>query len=315
MTKPPPPRILVVDDEPINIELIADIFSEGHEVLFAMTGEKALEIATAELPDVILLDVMMPGIDGYEVCRRLKEQPATSRIPIIFITSLDDVGSETRGLELGAMDYVTKPFSPAVVKMRVKNMIGLKQACDRNLTELSRTCEQLNNLTVIDDLTGLSNRSHFDRLLAKEHARLIRSGAKLSLILLDIDHFTAFNHAYGPISGDSCLRQVARVIDDVIVRAADTAARYDGEKFACILPETGLEGALVIAEKIRRGILLRAIPHKESMTAGYVTASFGVVTVQCAAKKSVAFILTQAETQLGKAKSTGRNRISYDQID
>lgn len=291
-------RILIVDDELTNIEVIADIFGEDHEILFATEGEKALEIAATAQPDVILLDVIMPGMDGYEVCRQLKLERQTAGIPVIFITALGDVAAETRGLELGAMDYVTKPFSPAVVNMRVKNQI-----------ELKRAREQLTKLASTDGLTGLANRRRFDDVLAHEYARHARSGAELSLVLLDIDYFKAYNDTYGHVSGDDCLRQIARVIDGVVVRATDLAARYGGEEFVCILPETNQSGALAIAEKIRQDIIALAIPHGGSNASHCVTASLGVITARCFPEKSALNIVAQADELLYKAKTGGRNRV------
>lgn len=297
----PQPRILVVDDRLTNIELIADIFGEEYEVLFATEGEKALEIAATENPGVILLDVMMPGMDGYEVCRRLKANHRTEEIPVIFITALGDEEAETRGLELGAVDYVAKPFRPAVVKMRVKNQIELK---------LAR--EQLTRLAITDGLTGLANRRHFDNVLTLEYARHSRSGSELSLIMLDIDQFKAYNDTYGHIKGDDCLRQVAHAIGSAVGRPPDLAARYGGEEFVCILPETNQAGAVVVADRIRKAIIALAIPHGASNVADCVTASLGVVTTRCVQGKSVLNIVAQADEQLYAAKCGGRNRIEFD---
>lgn len=291
-------RILVVDDELSNIEVLADIFDDDYEILFATEGGAALEIAATAQPDVILLDVMMPGMDGHETCRRLKMDRQTAGIPVIFITGLGDVAAETKGLELGAMDYVTKPFSPAVVKIRVRNQIELK--CAR---------EQLTKLASTDGLTGLANRRRFDEVLAKEYARHTRSGGELSLILLDVDHFKAYNDTYGHVSGDNCLRQIAGMIDRSVIRANDLAARYGGEEFVCVLPETDQKGALATAERIRQGIIALAIPHSASSAASHVTVSLGVVTARCFAEKSPLNLVAQADEQLYKAKSTGRNRV------
>ena len=294
----PQARILVVDDELINIELISDIFGEDHEVLFATEGLRALEIAATAKPDVILLDVMMPGMDGYEVCRQLKAERLTEGIPVIFISALNDEEAETWGLLIGAVDYVTKPFRPAVVKMRVNNQIELKHAR-----------ELLTRLAITDGLTGLANRRHFDDTLELEYARHARSGAELSLILLDIDHFKLFNDTYGHVSGDDCLRQVARSIDSIIVRTTDLSARYGGEEFVCVLPETGQIAAVAIAEKIRQSIMALSIPHSASSVADCVTASIGVVTTRCEQGKSVLNIVAQVDEQLYAAKSGGRNRV------
>jgi len=298
MSAAPRPRILVIDDESSNIELLADIFGAAYEVLSASEGVAGLEAAVTRIPDIILLDVMMPGIDGYEVCRRLKADTLTSGIPVIFITGLGDVTAETRGLEYGAVDYVTKPISPAAVKARVKNHIALKQAQD-----------QLTRLATTDGLTGLANRRRFDETLEHEYARHTRSGAELSLIMLDIDHFKLYNDSYGHIGGDDCLRNVGRTINEIIVRTTDLAARYGGEEFVCLLPMTGHDAAVAIAEKIRQGIGALAIPHCKSTVADHVTASLGVSTVRCVPSKSALQVVALADEQLYAAKSGGRNRV------
>ncbi len=176
---------------------------------------------------------------------------------------------------------------------------------------LGESNRKLETLSITDGLTGIANRRCFDEVLAKEYARHARSGAELSLILLDIDHFKAFNDSYGHVKGDECLRQIAQVIADCATRDPDLAARYGGEEFACILPETDLNGAIAIAEKIRRGIIARAIPHKGSNVAKHVTASLGVATMHCAADKSFLTILSRVDELLYRAKASGRNRVEF----
>lgn len=291
------PKILVVDDEPANIELMAGLFEETCDVLFATRGEKALEIAAAVAPDLILLDVMLPGMDGFAICRQLKTDLVTKDIPIIFVTALGDTQAETRGLELGAVDYITKPINPAVVKMRVRNQIELKQARD-----------QLACLATTDGLTGLANRRRFDEVLALENTRLSRSGAHLGLILLDIDHFKAFNDVYGHVRGDDCLRLVGRVVASHAQRASDLAARYGGEEFACILPESkSLQGVAEVAESIRQDVMALGILHEESPTAPVVTVSLGVVWTSVSS--SPAELVAAVDRLLYQAKSLGRNRV------
>jgi diguanylate cyclase (GGDEF)-like protein len=291
-------RILIVDDDASNARLLAQIFDDNYEVLCTTDGASAVELARDAHPAVILLDVMMPGVDGFEVCARLKADLETSDIPVIFITGVGDFGAETRGLKLGAVDYVTKPISPPVVRMRVRNQVELKQARDA-LTRLATT----------DGLTGLANRRHFDEILAKEYARLARYDDELSLILLDIDHFKEFNDTYGHCDGDDCLRAVAGVISAATLRPADLGARYGGEEFACILPETDTEGAHAIAEDIRTGIEALQIPHTHSSIADHVTASFGIATVRCMPGGSAQELIGEADRQLYRAKMGGRNRV------
>jgi diguanylate cyclase (GGDEF)-like protein/hemerythrin-like metal-binding protein len=176
---------------------------------------------------------------------------------------------------------------------------------------LERSNRKLEALSNTDGLTGVANRRRFDQVLAREYARHVRSGAKLSLVMLDIDQFKAFNDCYGHISGDECLQQVARVIMECATRPADLVARYGGEEFACILPETSGRGAVIIAEKIRRGIMALGIPHTGSSVAPCVTASLGVVTVECTADGSAMDILAQVDALLYRAKASGRNRVEF----
>ena len=279
MTGERQPRILLVDDEPGSIELLAGIFGDEYEILFATEGEKAVGLALTEEPDVILLDVMMPGIDGYEVCRRLKAEERTADIPVIFITACGDLEAESRGLESGAMDYIHKPFTSSVVKVRTSNQI-----------ELKRAREALTRLSITDGLTQLANRRRFDEVIRREHARLARSDGQLSLLMLDLDHFKGYNDTYGHLQGDDCLRRVAAVIGGVIRRPADLAARYGGEEFVCILPETTHEGAVRIAEKIRRNVEELAIPHGNSGVTDHVTVSLGVITARCTAEMTTEVI-------------------------
>jgi diguanylate cyclase (GGDEF)-like protein len=296
---PPLTRILVVDDEPANIELIAGVFEDTYDVLFAMDGEKALEIATTRAPDLILLDVLLPGMDGFEVCSRLKADPLTVDIPIIFVTGMGDTDAETRGLELGAVDYIAKPINPPVVKMRVKNHVELKQARD-----------QLARMASTDGLTGLANRRRFDEVLAMEYARHVRSGKELGLILLDIDHFKLFNDNYGHVCGDDCLRAVAQALREVVKRTTDLTARYGGEEFVCILPEAvSIEGVTFLANRIRKNIEGLKIFHGFSPTADHVTISLGAITTGCTPAISPSRLVSLVDKQLYLAKTRGRNQV------
>ncbi|NCC25364.1 MAG: diguanylate cyclase [Deltaproteobacteria bacterium] len=301
MRVPGQPRILVVDDEPANIELIAKIFEDDCEVLFALDGEKATKIAGETVLDVILLDVMLPGMDGFEICSRLKASELTRDIPVIFITGSGDIEAETRGLELGAMDYIAKPINPPAVRMRVRNQI-----------ELKRAREQLARLATTDGLTGLANRRRFDEVLALEHARHSRSGVELGLIMLDIDHFKNFNDTYGHVRGDECLREVARAMASSLWRATDLAARYGGEEFACILPEARPpHGVRDVAERIRRAVENLNIPHGNSPTADHVTVSLGAIGICCRKTSGPSSLVARADEFLYRAKAQGRNQVVF----
>ncbi len=221
--------VLVVDDDVTNIMMLAQLLQTDYDVIFATGGAQALELAASALPDLILLDVVMPGLDGYAVCAHLKADPLTTHIPVIFLTGLEEDDTESRCLEIGAVDYVTKPFNAAVVRSRVRNHVELKQMRDALLEQAAT-----------DVLTGLANRRRFDEALATECQRLSRTRATLALIMIDVDHFKLFNDKYGHVGGDDCLRALADALRASMSRAPDLAARYGGEEFACILPETTL---------------------------------------------------------------------------
>jgi diguanylate cyclase (GGDEF)-like protein len=295
--------ILVVDDEVLHLKLIASILEDDYEILSATNGMAALEIAAIKVPQLILLDVMMPGIDGYEVHKRLKADHRTCEIPVIFISGLGEVAAETKGLTLGAVDYITKPINREPLRARVKTQIALKVALDK-LTQLAET----------DGLTGLANRSHFDKMLAYECAQHQRSGNELSLIMLDIDHFKAFNDTYGHVSGDQCLREIARAMAATISRVTDLVARYGGEEFVVLLPETPLKGATILAEKVRKCISNLDLPHRGS-SMGHVTASLGVVSGRFHTGSSIMDVVQAADLELYAAKAGGRNRVNSRAID
>ncbi|MBI5165979.1 MAG: response regulator [Magnetospirillum sp.] len=290
--------ILAVDDDPANIEVLNEVLGGEHELIFATDGRKGLDLARAVQPDLILLDVMMPDLDGFEVCARLKAERWTADIPVVFITGLGDIEAEMRGLEMGAVDYLTKPFSPPIVRIRVRNQIELKRARDR-----------LARHALTDGLTGLANRRRFDEVLATEVSRLHRTGGILSVLLLDVDHFKKFNDTYGHPTGDECLKAVGQAIGSIITRSSDMAARYGGEEFACILPGTDHQGALAVAECIRRGIAALEICHRASTTADHVTVSIGSATASREGLESPQGIVSLADEQLYLAKTSGRNRV------
>jgi diguanylate cyclase (GGDEF)-like protein len=292
------PSLLLVEDEAIHVDLLTNLFSDRFEVRSARDGLTALQMASAKAPDMILLDIMLPDIDGYEVCRRMKREPRTSHIPIIFTTGLEEALDEVKGLELGAVDYIRKPINPAITGARVDNQLRLKQGREES-HRLART----------DALTGLANRGHFEERLAYEYARHARSGTEFSLVLVDIDYFKLFKYKYGHTQADNCLRQIAQAITAGMVRATDMAARFGGEEFVLLLPETGLAGALVFAEKMRKRINELALPNNYSTVADHITASFGVVGARDPSDRLVRNIIEQANKQLHAAKANGRDRV------
>jgi diguanylate cyclase (GGDEF)-like protein len=290
--------ILIVDDEVTNIEILSATLEEEHEVCFATTGAEAIKLARSVLPDLILLDVLMPGLDGYEVCRLLKDDPLLSDVPVIFTTALGDQEAEVKGLLLGAIDYVTKPISPVVVRARVRNHL-----------ELKRMRDELAEMTVTDALTGLGNRRRLEKALNQETARLAETGSLLSVIILDIDFFKRFNDAYGHTAGDRCLTMVGAALNRAVRRAADLAARYGGEEFACVLPGTDHEEAMALAHQIRDRVQSLGIPHATSDAGPFVTVSVGVATAYCVPGALPERWIRAADSQLYAAKAAGRNNV------
>ncbi|MCL1909227.1 MAG: diguanylate cyclase [Holophagaceae bacterium] len=296
-------RILVVDDVPTNILFIAEALGEGYEVVFATCAKEAIESAMETVPDLILLDVMMPDVDGYEVCIQLKADPRFEMVPIIFLTALGDHENEAKGLELGAIDYITKPANPALLRARVRNHLHIKQAQD-----------QLKSISMTDGLTGLANRRRFDEQFDLEWRRAQRSKHPLSIILGDIDFFKNYNDGYGHIQGDECLKQVAGCFMHSSRRPTDLATRFGGEEFVCLLSETDEKGALDVGEKLLSEVRSMAIPHSNSLIAPIVTISLGIATayphkLDSASVDGVLELLQKADRMLYKAKNEGRNRL------
>lgn len=292
------PKLLIVDDQPINIQVLHQAFAEDFQVFMATSGAKALAISATHLPDLVLLDVMMPEMDGYEVCEKLKANPLTKDIPVIFITAHTDDASEEHGLDVGAVDFISKPINLKIVRARVKAHVALKRQSD-----------VLRNFAFIDGLTGVHNRRYFDEQLTLEAGRAMRSSLPLSLILIDIDFFKRFNDCYGHQAGDDCLRRLAAVFQSHIKRPADFVARYGGEEFVCLLPDTQHQGALAIAESIREAALACHIAHAQSSVSPWVTLSLGVGTIVPDRQTAGSDLLKLADDNLYKAKNLGRNRV------
>lgn len=290
--------LLIVDDMSANIQMLANLLADDYTIQIANSGAKALQIARGKhAPDLILLDIVMPDMDGYEVCRQLKNDKATRRIPIIFISALDEVKDEMRGLDLGAVDFITKPFHPDVVKARVRNHMTLKVNTDL-----------LESLSHVDGLTQIANRRQFDFILENEFKHAKRSRTTLGVIMLDIDYFKPFNDHYGHGKGDDCLVKVAAALQKTIFRPKDLLARYGGEEFAVILPETDLDATQQIAEKMRLTVEELMLKHEFSEVAQVITISLGVVAC-IPSGDSPNKLLQAADKALYQAKENGRNRV------
>lgn len=295
----PRARILVVDDIPANIKSLHVILAEDYSVYFATDWRKGLELARRLRPDMILLDVMMPELDGYEICRLLKSETDTRDIPVVFITALGSEADEEKGLAIGGADYIAKPFRPAIVKLRVRNLLQLKLQRDR-----------LEALTMTDGLTDIANRRRFDQHLEQEWRRCARMMVPMSAVMVDIDNFKAYNDHYGHSAGDDCLRRIAQALQDVPNRAGDLVARFGGEEFACLLPGTDADGAQAIAERMWQAVGALEIPHARSEVSDWVSISAGVATVIPGRDNSPEELIDAADDMLYKAKDGGRNRVA-----
>jgi diguanylate cyclase (GGDEF)-like protein len=298
------PRLLIVDDQPLNIRLFHEIFHAEHEVFFATSGEDALAFCQTKRPDLILLDVVMPGLDGYEVCRRLKRDPRTVEIPVIFVTAQSDAAEEEDGLAAGAVDFIAKSASANVMRARVGTLITLKRQSDL-----------LRRLARLDGLTGLANRRYFDETLAAEWRRGVRSGKSLALALIDLDHFKLFNDNYGHQAGDACLKEVSACLNAAFTRSYDLVARYGGEEFVCVMPETSLEAADAKARSLEKEVRALRIPHEKSTVADSIaTISIGVAAAIPTLSNECAALVLCADRSLYAAKGAGRGQVRALQL-
>jgi len=291
-------KLLLVDDIPENLELLHRMLKGQYDLIDAINGKEALNLASSQKPDLILLDVMMPEMDGFEVCRLLKMNPSLKDIPVIFLTALNDELSEIIGFEAGAVDYITKPFKPQIVKIRVRTHLELKMFR-----------EKYKRISLLDGLTGIPNRRAFNECFNREWGRAQRNKSELSLIMVDIDYFKKYNDTFGHLGGDDCLKNVAEILASSNVRPGDFFARYGGEEFASILPETGPEGAAVTALRMLSDVSSTAIPHPASPVAPVVTISLGVATIIPSPGIFSETLIGMADQMLFKAKEEGRNRI------
>lgn len=291
------PLILIVDDERLNITMLNALLKNDYKIMVATSGEQALRAAVSGKPDLILLDIMMPDMDGYEVCRQLKAKEETQHISVIFITAMANSENETKGFALGAVDYISKPFNSAVVKARVGVHIQLKRKSDL-----------LEQLASIDGLTEIPNRRNLDQKRVQEWARCMRPGLPISFLMIDIDLFKPFNDNYGHGAGDECLVRIAKALHGCIQRPGDFVARYGGEEFAAILADTDEQGAMRMAERFHHAVAALQIPHAFSTAAPQVTLSIGVATTIPVAGNTPEMLSLASDRMLYAAKNAGRNQ-------
>jgi diguanylate cyclase (GGDEF)-like protein len=314
--------ILLVDDDPGAMQLLSSILCAEGNIRFATNGADALRIARTTRPDIILLDAEMPGMSGFKVLEALKAEPGLADVPVIFITSHSEAGFEVSALEMGAADYIGKPFKSSIVLARVKTHLSMKRMADG-----------LRRDSLTDSLTGIANRRHFDQTLAREWLIAQRAGNPVSLLMIDVDHFKAFNDRYGHPKGDACLRQLARVLRGVARRPSDLVARCGGEEFVVLLPNTSRAGAEHVARRALDAVEASGIFHRDSPTlTHHVTVSIGIAchdeqspcwpnaaedlrfAVGAGERRDGSDLLIAADRALYSAKRAGRARAVFRDI-
>ena len=292
---PNPNRVLVIDDsEDIHSLIVVRLKTEGLEVFGELDGEQGIERAISDAPDLILLDIGLPDLDGFEVCRRLKEHPATRNVPLIFLTGATSTEKKVRGLDLGAVDYVTKPFDQVELRARVRAALRTKRLQD-----------MLEQQSFLDGLTGLWNRKYLDRRLESELNVALRYGRPLTLVMADIDHFKEVNDTFGHLFGDVVLQGISEGLV-AYARRSDIVARYGGEEFAVLLPDTTLKAASFVAERLRSSLESRHFEANGEPVP--VTVSFGLAcTENIEAEITPETLIGAADRALYASKDAGRN--------
>jgi diguanylate cyclase (GGDEF)-like protein len=307
-------KVLLVDDSIAYSQVIQSyVESAGHSVITACDGEQGILKFLEHKPDLVLLDVNMPNMDGYQCARHIRKncQQGNLWIPIIFLSAEVTDDAIVKGIDSGGDDYLLKPITLKVLSAKLRAMARIANM----RKELEDASAHLKRLSLVDGLTQLYNRRHFDEALELEWSRSNRSQAPLSLIICDIDHFKAFNDNYGHVAGDDALVKASKTIIETLKRPSDMPARYGGEEFVVILPDTPTVGAMIVAEKLRTAMNTLTIPHAFSNAANIVTMSFGVSTYYPhQTKASYVELVKSADRGLYRAKKNGRNRIELQSL-
>ena len=298
------PTILVVDDMTTTLLLLHDLLKDTYEVKIAKSGTKALEILESPNDiDLILLDIEMPDINGYDVCKRIKNNETIKNIPIIFITGRTSQEDEEYGLNLGAIDYITKPFNKAIVKLRIKNYLDLKIKND-----------MLEKLSMYDGLTNIRNRRFFDETFEKTFSEIKRDKKSLAVLMIDIDFFKLYNDNYGHGQGDETLRKVAKALEKTIKRASDFVARYGGEEFVILLKDINKDGVEAVANNLLNAVRELKITHEFSKIESYVTVSIGASFYNSSSDITKLELLLKADETLYNVKNSGRNNFAILEV-
>ncbi len=301
-------RILVVDDNLDNVEIIATrLRFRGYEIIEAHNGQEALEAFEAHTPDLVLLDVMLPDINGYDIARRMKS--SESFTPIILVTALGETHDKVAGLDAGADDYLTKPINFPELEARVRSMLRIKRLQD----ELEEKNRELERLSISDGLTGLYNHRHIHTLLEEEFERADRTGERLTVAMFDLDRFKSVNDNHGHQAGDRVLEEFAEILRET-AREIDRIGRYGGEEFIALMPDTGIEDGVVFVERVLREVARRPfnIGKDEPL---HMTTSSGVATYPHELITDPISLVRLADEALYAAKAAGRNRsIRFDEL-
>ncbi len=329
--------ILLVDDTPTNLQLLTRLLTGNHyAVRTVSSGQAALLEIREHPPDLILLDVNMPDIDGFTVCAQLKQDPQTQDIPIVFISAYDDIHSKLQGFAVGGSDYISKPFQGQEVLVRIHNQLIiaqlqhqlavqnallqaqndrlLREIAERQETErqLRQVVHELERLVNLDGLTGVANRRAFDAYVLHQWQELAATESPMALVLGDVDFFKAYNDTYGHYAGDRCLQQIAKCLEEVgcsyLARENFLTARYGGEEFVVVWPGATITQAQALAESCRQAVAALAIPHDSSEVAPFVTISLGVASVTPRGPDP-SILFAMADQALYEAKDRGRNRV------
>ena len=291
-------KLLITDGDPQFLGLLRDTLGNEFEITTTGSCEALLTLAAEQKPDVILLDIGMMPLESFKLCDRLKGNPSTQDIPVVFITAKSTWSEEVRGLEVGGIDYIVKPVNPPALKARLHNHAELKKIRDK-LEYLARE----------DPLTGIPNRRQFEEVLEVEWRRCRREDQSIAIIMMDIDNFKQFNDNYGHSAGDECLIKVAKTLRAAIKRPADLMARYGGEEFICILPNTDVCGATALAKSMCKDVINLQIMHSYSPVAKHVTLSSGVAVARPNEYISPVDLIRHADEMLYEVKVSGRNRV------
>jgi diguanylate cyclase (GGDEF)-like protein len=290
---------LLVEDDDISALICTQALSDIYQSKHVTSGQDALDFCQKVIPDLILMDINMPGLSGLETCNMLKSNPTTQDIPIIFITAHSDPLSEDECWDAGCVDFITKPFSVKTLRHRVNAHLTVK-----NLTD------KLKRLATYDGLTDIPNRRFFDGYLHEQARLAARHSSQLGVLMIDIDYFKPYNDTYGHLKGDECLKLIADTLSKVVERPTDCVARYGGEEFVMVLPNTGIEGVRYIADRLLEAIRALNLPHSGS-NFEKLTVSIGGTTIEPGAS-DIEEVIARADKYLYQAKNNGRNRAVVD---